>query len=312
VLLMIFGLKQIATHGFESLSVACILGGLAVGAVFARRQLTLADPLIDLSLFKNRAFSAALVTYMMGAVVMFGAFVFIYQYMQLVLAQSPLEAGLWAMPMAIGFIVGSNISPFIVRRFKGWKVMAVGMATAGVALAMLTQVGGDGLLLIEVAMIIIAFGFSPVFTLATDMMIGAAPPERAGAASAIAETNAEFGGAVGIALLGSLGTALYRAEVTERMPEGVPSERLEEIRSTLGGAHTAAAEIGSPLGDQVLDVARMAFVDSIELTFAICAALALATSVLVAMMLRNVTPASHEDGIVEMPAERELAGAGVD
>jgi DHA2 family multidrug resistance protein-like MFS transporter len=153
---------------------------------------------------------------------------------------------------------------------------------------------------------------SPVFTLATDMMIGTAPPERAGAASAIAETNAEFGGALGIAVLGSLGTALYRSELTDTLPSGVPAEHVETIRSTLGGAHTAAAEIGPPLGDQVLDVARIAFVDSIEVTFAICAALALATSFLVAVMLRNVTPAPHEDDAVEMHADRALAEAAAD
>jgi DHA2 family multidrug resistance protein-like MFS transporter len=296
VLLVIFGLKRIAQDGFDGMPAASILAGLAVAALFVRRQLNLADPLIDLSLFKKPSFSAALVTYMMGATIMFGAFVFIYQYMQLVLDLSPLEAGLWAMPFAGGFIVASMLSPMVVRKFRPAYVMAAGMLIAAFGLAILTQLTVDSSpILMVVAMIIISVGFSPVFTLATDLMIGSAPPERAGAASAIAETNAEFGGALGIAILGSLGTALYRGHVDDTLPAGVPPESVETIRSTLGGAHSIAAELPGPLGTQVLDAAKLAFVDSIEVTMSICAVLALCTSVLVAIMLRNVTPAPAEE-----------------
>jgi DHA2 family multidrug resistance protein-like MFS transporter len=187
------------------------------------------------------------------------------------------------------------------------------MVIASIGLAMFTQLGVDaGLPMMISAMLVISIGFSPVFTLATDMMIGSAPPERAGAASAISETNAEFGGALGIAILGSLGTALYRSEVTDNMPAGVPAESVETIRSTLGGAHSVAAELQGPLGVQVLDAAKLAFVDSIELTMTICALLALGTSVLVALMLRNVVPAPHEDGVTEMPSDRQMAEAAAD
>jgi DHA2 family multidrug resistance protein-like MFS transporter len=296
VLLVIFGLKRIAQDGFEAMPAASILAGLAVGALFVRRQLSLADPLIDLSLFKKPSFSAALVTYMMGAVVMFGAFVFIYQYMQLVLDLSPLEAGLWAMPFAGGFIVASMLSPLVVRKFRAAYVMSAGMVIASIGLAILSRLTVDSSPLIMVAaMVIISIGFSPVFTLATDLMIGSAPPERAGAAASIAETNAEFGGALGIAILGSLGTALYRGHLDSTLPSGVPPESVETIRSTLGGAHSVAAELQGPLGTQVLDAAKLAFVDSIEVTMSICALLALCTSVLVAVMLRNVQPASQEE-----------------
>lgn len=308
VLLIIFGLKRIAAEGFDVMPVASIIAGLAIGALFARRQLTLADPLIDLKLFKQAKFSAALVTYMMGAVVMFGAFVFIYQYLQLVLDLSPLEAGIWAMPFAGGFIVASMLSPMVVRKFRPGYVMSAGMFIAACGLAILTQLTVDSSpVLLVVAMVIISIGFSPVFTLATDMMIGSAPPERAGAAASIAETNAEFGGALGIAILGSLGTALYRSELAEKMPAGLSTSSIETARSTLGGAHSAAAELNGPLGTQLLDAAKLAFVDSIEVTMAICAALALCTSLLVLAMLRNVELPSHEDETSETP--RELAYA---
>ena len=143
VLLVIFGLKRIAQDGFEGMPAASILAGLAVGALFVRRQLSLADPLIDLSLFKKPSFTAALVTYMMGAVVMFGAFIFIYQYLQLVLDLSPLEAGLWAMPFAGGFIVASMLSPMVVRKYRAAYVMSAGMLIAAIGLGILTQLTVD-------------------------------------------------------------------------------------------------------------------------------------------------------------------------
>jgi DHA2 family multidrug resistance protein-like MFS transporter len=191
--------------------------------------------------------------------------------------------------------------------------MSAGMLIAALGLGLLTQVGVEsGLAIIVIAMLIISLGFSPVFTLATDMMIGSAPPERAGAASAIAETNAEFGGALGIAILGSLGTAIYRSEVTDTLPLGVPAESVETVRGTLGGAHGIAADLQEPLATQVLDAAKFAFVDSIEVTFAICALLALGTSVLVALMLRNVVPSPQDDAVIEMHPDFAYAESRAD
>jgi DHA2 family multidrug resistance protein-like MFS transporter len=313
VLSAVYGLKHIAQDGVEPIAIASIVAGASLAAIFARRQLTLADPLIDLRLFLKPGFSAALATYMMGAVVMFGAFVFLYQYLQLVLDLSPLEAGLWAMPLAGGFIAGSMLSPMVVRRFRPASVMAVGLVVGAVGFALLTQVTAEsGLAIIVVSSVIISLGFSPVFTLATSMMIGAAPPERAGAASAIAETNAELGGALGIAVLGSIGTAIYRSAIADRIPAGVPAESLDSVKSTLGGATSVAADLEAPLSAQLLEAARESFVQSVELTFAICTALALITSVVVALMLRNVNPAGEEAepeeaveplSLVECPAD---------
>jgi DHA2 family multidrug resistance protein-like MFS transporter len=187
------------------------------------------------------------------------------------------------------------------------------MFIAAIGLAILTQLTVDSSpVLLVVAMVIISIGFSPVFTLATDMMIGSTPPERAGAAASIAETNAEFGGALGIAILGSLGTALYRSELAEKMPAGLSSSSIETARSTLGGAHSAAAELNGPLGTQLLDAAKLAFVDSIEVTMAICAALALCTSLLVLAMLRNVELPPHEAETAETPRDLAYAESSAD
>jgi MFS transporter, DHA2 family, multidrug resistance protein len=99
-----------------------------------------------------------------------------------------------------------------------------------------------------------------VVTLATDMIVGSAPPEQAGAASGISETSAEFGGALGIAVLGSIGTAVYRNQVAARLPADVPPAATTATRETLGGAVAAAAQLPEPLAATLLGAAREAFV----------------------------------------------------
>ena len=96
--------------------------------------------------------------------------------------------------------------------------------------------------------VVFSLGLAPVFTLATDIIVGSAPPERAGAASAISETSAEFGGALGIAILGSIGTAVYRGQVADAFPAGIPPGAAEAARETLGGAVAAAAQLPGELG----------------------------------------------------------------
>ncbi len=167
--------------------------------------------MIDLRLFRIPAFSASLAINFLSIFVTVGYFLFVAQYLQLVLGLSPLEAGLWSLPSAIGFVVASNAAPRIVRRFPAAYVIGAGLALSALGLGVLTQVGGsNGLAAVIIGSIIISLGLAPVFSLTTDLIVGSAPPERAGAASGISETASELGGALGISVLGSIGVALYR------------------------------------------------------------------------------------------------------
>jgi DHA2 family multidrug resistance protein-like MFS transporter len=212
VLALIFGLKQAAQYGFSVLSLLALLIGMGLAAVFVRRQARLADPLIDLRLFRAPAFSASLVVYMLGTFVAFGIFVFMTQYLLLVLEMTPLEAGLWTVPFALGFIAGSMVAPRLIRALRPADVMAGGLAVAALGFLLITQAGRvDGPGLVVAGMVLQSIGIAPVFTLTNDLIMSAAPPERAGAASGISETSSELGGALGIALFGSLATAVYGA-----------------------------------------------------------------------------------------------------
>jgi DHA2 family multidrug resistance protein-like MFS transporter len=289
VLSVIYGLKRIAEDGLAWLPIVSILVGVAVGIAFARRQLALADPLIDLRLFRSPAFSGSLVVYMIGTFVAFGIYVFIAQYLQLVLGLSPLAAGLWTLPSMTAFIVGSTVVPLLVRRVRPPHLIGAGMVLAAAGFAILTQVEGPaGITVIVVGSVIYSLGTSPVVILATDLIVGSVPVERAGAASAISETSSELGGALGIAILGSIGTAVYRGAMATGVPDGVPPEAAAVAKATLGGAVAEAARLPDALRAALLDTARAAFAQSFEMAATICAAVAVATAGVALVLLRKV------------------------
>ena len=275
VLGVIFGLKQIAQDGVGWLPVATIVSGLIVGGLFVRRQFNLADPMIDLRLFRIPAFSASLAINFLSIFVMVGYFLFVAQFLQLVVGLSPLEAGLWSLPSAIGFVVASNAAPRIVRRFPAAYVIGAGLALSALGLGVLTQVGGsNGLAAVIIGSIVISLGLAPVFSLTTDLIVGSAPPERAGAASGISETASELGGALGISALGSIGVALYRARLGDALPPAVPADAVVTARDTLGGAVAVAGQLPGELGSAVLVAARDAFVQGMQIVTTISAVIA--------------------------------------
>jgi DHA2 family multidrug resistance protein-like MFS transporter len=289
VLGVIYGLKRMAEGGLGWLPVLTVVAGLGVGAAFVRRQRRLADPLIDLRLFRAPAFSAALAAYTLGTFAAFGAYVFIAQYLQLVLGLPPLQAGLWTVPSMLGFVAGSFVVPRIVRRVRPAYVMSAGMAFAALGFGALTQVDGPaGLAVLVAGSVIYSLGISPVVILATDLIVGSAPVERAGAAAAISETSSELGGALGIAVLGSVGTAVYRLHMAGAVPAAIPSEAAEAARGTLGGAAAVASGLSGPIGAELLEAAREAFTRAFEVTALINTALAIATAILTAVLLRRV------------------------
>lgn len=289
VLAVIFGLKRIAESGVGAVALLSIAAGLLVGYGFVRRQRGLADPLIDLALFRKPAFTAALATYTLGTFVMFGPFLFIAQYFQLVLGFSPLKAGLWMMPFPAGFILGSMLTPLVVRRARPAAVMAGGLAAAAAGFMLLTQPGW-GMAVFVAGAFLMAVGTAPVFTLATDLIVTAAPPERAGAASAISETCSEFGGALGIALLGSLGAAIYRLGMAVPLPTALSAPALEASRATLGGAIGAAAHLPGPAAAELVGAAHGAFIHAWRVVGSVSAATAVAAGVLAVLLLWDVRP----------------------
>ncbi|MEO8718825.1 MAG: MFS transporter, partial [Burkholderiales bacterium] len=294
VLAVIYGLKRIAEDGPGWLPAAAILLGIVIGTAFVRRQRRLAAPLIDLALFRIPAFSAAIATNILGFFATFGTFLFIAQYLQSVIGLSPLRAGLWSTPAALAFIFGSMATPAIVHRFSPANVIAGGMTVSAAGFLLLSQTGNAAspLAALVIGSVVFSAGLTPVVTLTTDLVLGAAPPDRAGAAAAISETSSEFGGALGIAILGSIVTVLYGGAMAAAVPAGVPHAAAEIARGTIGGASSIAHLLPAPLGAELLGAARSAYARAFAVTAFIGAGISIAVAMLALLLLRGVRPAT--------------------
>jgi DHA2 family multidrug resistance protein-like MFS transporter len=219
----------------------------------------------------------------------FATFLFIAQYLQSVLGLTPLSAGLWGVPSALAFIAGSMLTPAIVGRFPPAHVVAGGMAVSAAGFFLLSLVDdvAPPLAMLVAGSVVFSLGLTPVVTLTTDIVLSAAPPERAGAASALSETSSEFGGALGIAVMGSIVTAIYRGKFDDTLPAGVPPEAAEVARSTIGGAVSVSGQLPGALGGELLISAREAFAQAFGTTAAISAFIAICVAILAAALLHR-------------------------
>ncbi|MFD9036273.1 MFS transporter [Streptomyces sp. NPDC059567] len=271
VLPLVYGVKSVASHGPTAEAAAAFAGGIALTVLFVRRQNRLATPLLDLRLFRDRAFTGALLTLLLGMTALNGVEYLVPQYLQAVAGQSPLEAGLWLLPGAVGLIAGSQLTPLLARRFRPAYVLIGGLLVslagyAAIALATGVEVASLGLA-------VIMFGAAPISVLGTALAVGAAPPEKAGAAAATGQTAYDLGLALGIAVTGSVAVAVYRG--------GIPGDAPAAARESLGAA-SAVADGG------LLATARESFTTALQSASALSAGFALLTAVLVAVLLRKV------------------------
>lgn len=302
VLGVVYGLKHWAEGGSGAVAFTAVMAGVLMGIAFVRRQGRLVDPLIDLQLFRHATFRAALTINTLSFFVAFASFLFVSQYLQLVLGLSPLHAGLWTVPSGLAFALGSTVAPRLARTIPAGRVVTSGLLAAALGFALMAQAGrGDGPLLLVCAYTLLSLGLSFVFTLAVDLMVGAAPPERAGAAAAIQETSSELGGALGIAMLGSMIVAIYRRTLGESGPMGLPAQVLEIARENLGAAASAADGLPGTQGPALLQASREAFEAAFQASAHLSAAVALAAALLAALILRG--PRGPLDGLGDSASE---------
>ncbi|MFF4274033.1 MFS transporter [Streptomyces sp. NPDC001536] len=278
---LVYAVKEAATHGIGGEAAAVALLGAGALVWFVRRQLTLPTPLLDMRLFRNRGFSAAVLADLLTILGLSGLVFFLSQYLQLVQGRRPLEAGLAELPAAIGAVAAGLIAGRAARRFSVRSVVAGGLAAVGVALAALTVLDqSTGYPLLGAALLVVGIGAGFSFTVTADVILSSVPKEQAGSASAVSETAYELGAALGIAVLGSIVTGVYR-DFTG--PAGTP----QGAHESLGGAVEAAAGMPAQQSAALLDSARQAFVDGLSLAAGVGAAVLLATAVAAWFMLRD-------------------------
>ncbi|MDB1086360.1 MFS transporter [Streptomyces sp. ACA25] len=304
---LIYGLKECAKQDLATGPLLALVLGAASGLLFLRRQRTLASPLIDLRLFANRAFGAALAIMLLTVLTSGGVLLFFVQYLQMVEGLSPLQAGLWMLPCTLTMIVGALVSPVAARRIPPGQVVSAGLVVAALGYLLLTRVGsGDSLGTAVVAVSVAFLGLAPMMVLGTDLVLGSAPPQKAGSASSLSETATELGMALGVAALGSLGAVVYRDRTDGALPEGLPAGAEAVAADSLPGALAVAGELPADLAAALLDPAREAFTDGVVAVGWASAGLVLLLAVLAATLLRHVRPSS------DPAAAGEAAASGSD
>ncbi|WP_424187327.1 MFS transporter [Actinokineospora sp. G85] len=298
---LVYAIKRIGEHGVDPLMVVSLAVAVVFGVLFTRRQRTLEDPLLALSLFGDRTFSAALLLLFVGLAAMNGVGYLVPQYLQLVADLPSVTAGLLMVLPAVGLIIGSQLTPVVAKSVRPAYVVAGGALIAAAAFTLMANVPGDssGVLPTMAGGFLMMFGLAPITVLGTAIAVGAAPAERAGQASSVGQTAYELGLAFGIAATGSVVAAVYRAEVTAGAPEAAPDAAVGEIANNLSGGLALAERLAGEVGSTMTSVVRGAFTSGFHTAAAVSAVLCVVFLGLAVTLLKGV-PAT---GAAAEPAE---------
>jgi DHA2 family multidrug resistance protein-like MFS transporter len=279
--------------------------------VFVRRQRRLADPLLDLGLFRNRAFSTMLIGLLLYGIVGASSMMYITQHFQSVAGMTPLQAALCLLPGMVVATISAMVSPILGRRIRpayliGYGVF--GVAAAFVWFSQLEANSSPAVLVIGFAIIGLCEG--PLLSLGTNLVVGAAPPEKAGSSSSMAQTANEAGAALGVAILGSVGTAVYRSEIATSMPPDVPSGAASAAQENIASAVAEAANLPEHVGPALVAAAREAFTNGLNLFATVSAAVLIIAAIFILTQLKHVPPTGQEEDVPPAEAgEADSAGS---
>jgi MFS transporter, DHA2 family, multidrug resistance protein len=306
---VVYGLTALARTGFSGPAAVALTAGLGFGVVFVRRQNGMTSPMLDLSLFRHRASSAVLAIGLLAGAICGGAGFLFAQYLQLVAGLSPVHAALWSLPDPAGMIACSLLCPVLARRIRPGQLIGAGLAVSAAGFLALTQArAGSGLLVAVAGVVLVFAGVTPAWVLGTDLIVGSVPPEKAGAASSLSETGSELGMALGVAVIGSIGAAVYRVQAAPAIPRGLPHGAAAAARDSLAGAVAAAARLPRGPGAALLDAARLAFTHGLNIAAAVSFVAAAGLSLAAVVLLRHAGPVQPGQGDVHEPVEGAAGG----
>lgn len=289
VLPIVFGIQQLATSGGATESWSAVVLGLGVGFGFVVRQRHLSDPLVDLRLLRRPALSLALIANLFAFFVILGMLMLFAQYLQLIHGLSTLEAGIWTLPAMAGLILGSLATPLLAKRARQPLVMSGGFLFSAIGFVLLGRASVHGGFALAVAgAAIVCLGLAPVTTLVVNVVLATAPPERAGAASGLSESTTELGGALGIAVLGTIASAVYQRNLSVHALGALPPAARGTARGSLGGAVSAAHQLGVRGANQLVRDAQGAFASGVRVAAVVSTVIVIALSALTFLSLRRV------------------------
>ncbi|GIF21878.1 DHA2 family multidrug resistance protein-like MFS transporter [Actinoplanes tereljensis] len=296
VLLFVYGVKRLAASGWQVLPLVTIGASVFLFARFLRRQRRIAHPLLDLAIFRDARTSVALACNALSFFVHYGSQIAIAQYLQLALGLSALQAGLWTLPSVLAYLAASFLGPALARWVPAGYVIAAGLGAIAVGLGIMAV---GGLAAVVTGAVVFSVGLAPAYILTTDLVVSTAPPARAGMAAALAETGCELGGALGIALLGSLMVAVYRGSAGPALGDfGLRPD------ATFGEAVAVAATLPGRAGELLLGTAVPAYASAFSVMALTAAVLTTVVAALAAVVLR---PAKAQPNLNSAESPREVS-----
>jgi EmrB/QacA subfamily drug resistance transporter len=264
---LLYAIIEAPTQGWASpATLGAFAGAVLLLAGFVAWEAHSTHPMLNLRYFRNPRFSAAAAAVMLVNFAFLGTLFLLTQFLQFVLGYTPLQAGLRMLPAVIGFMVMSPLAPRLVARFGTKLVVVTGMVIVGGGFAaMATVTAASGYVLAAVALALFGVGAGLVSAPATESILGSLPKAKAGVGSATNDTTIELGGALGVAVLGSVLVGGYAAQMTG-VVRGLPAAAAAAARQNLGDALTAARQLGGPAGEGLAAAARAAFIHGLSVT----------------------------------------------
>ena len=254
----IYGLKELARNGWETFPFISLVVGVAFGIAFVTRQRRLADPLLDLRLFAIPAVAGALVVNLLAGFVLGGNGLLMTTHLQLVEGYSALGAALWLLIPSALVLVGMNVAMGLTKKIRPAVVLAGGIIVGAIGMVVLTQLSPvGGLVVLMVGVSIVFLGIAPVNMLSNQLVMFAAPQEKAGSAGSLGTTSGELGTALGIAVIGSLTTVFYQLHLA--VPAGVPADSASAATDSIAAATDASGSLPAAVGQDLLTAAQSAY-----------------------------------------------------
>jgi EmrB/QacA subfamily drug resistance transporter len=288
---LLFGIIEGPNRGWSDSTVVAsfvVAAVLLTSFVLWERHTT--HPILDVTFFANPRFTAASIAVTLVFFAMFGSLFFVSQYLQFVLGYSALKSGASLLPVAGVLMIAGPLSAKLVARFGTKYIVSLGLLLVAGALLLFSRVSDtSGYGLIAAVLIIIGLGMGLAMAPATDSIMGSLPPEKAGVGSAMNDTTREIGGALGVAILGSIATASYASSIigNKSFPllEKASPEAAAAVKSSVGAASLVAEKLPAAFARALTAAANDAFIHGVDRAVVVGAVVALAGSIVAFVFL---------------------------
>ena len=296
MLLIVMGIKSVAAGQPPLQAMLFFMAGAAIGWWFVKRQLNIANPMLDVRLFSEPIFSVSIIANLLSLMSLAGMLYYVSQYLQLVLGFAPFQASLYLIPGLVATILAGLLAVKLANQFSLKTLIPLGLLlSAGGFLVAAQLQASSSVWLLVVAFVFVGMGVGLAETLTNDAILSSVPPHKAGAASGISETAYEVGALMGTALLGSVLTAVYRFTID--IPSGLSANHAAQAKETLGAAIEISSHVPAGIGAQLAQNAKEAFSLGADITSLVGAIAVTIAAILVFAVLRRT-------GTVKLAPER--------